>query len=365
MTMFVIWLLSAILACLPLIMAAFFLMFSLPRKLEAVKQDLGKLKGWDKEPSIASRTAGRIAIQSDIDELAKRFFDKLTLSVPAVLLTLFYASAFALWSAFLGRTFANGNSWFFPSSFVTSSRPILYGFLGVYLFNLGAIVRRVYLVDLNDQVFWGAINRLWLSLGLAVVLKAQYPDSPMPVYFAIGFLANIFLQGVLDLALKAVNITKPKTEDLPLQMVKGINMWKEYRLEEEGIENVQNLATADVTELTVRTHYNFRTLVDWIDQAILLTRLTGEQVKALGSQATAISAIEFAAASPSATGSTTVSDALAETLSVDKALMANTMNTLYQDAFVQQLWYLWQIGEEGGSVPTTTVALAKAATQQG
>ena len=88
-------------------------------------------------------------------------------------------------------------------------------------------------------------------------------------------------------------------------MVKGINMWKEYRLEEEGIENVQNLATADVTELTVRTHYNFRTLVDWIDQAILLTRLTGEQVKALASQATAVSAIEFAAASPNATGNTT------------------------------------------------------------
>ena len=81
-----------------------------------------------------------------------------------------------------------------------------------------------------------------------------------------------------------MNVTKPSTEDLPLQMVKGINIWKAYRLEEEGIENVQNLATADVTELAVRTHYNFRTLIDWIDQSLLLVRLTSEQSKALSGQ---------------------------------------------------------------------------------
>jgi len=40
--------------------------------------------------------------------------------------------------------------------------------------------------------------------------------------------------------------------------------------QEEGIENVENLASADVVALAVRTHYNLRTLVDWIDKAILL-----------------------------------------------------------------------------------------------
>jgi hypothetical protein len=55
--------------------------------------------------------------------------------------------------------------------------------------------------------------------------------------------------------------------------VSGINLWIEYRLAEEGIENVQNLATADPITLAIHTHYNVRTLVDWIDQALLLHRL--------------------------------------------------------------------------------------------
>jgi len=255
-----------------------------------------------------------------------------------------------LWS------FPGSDSWFFPKAFVIAARPALYAFIGVYLFNLGSIVRRIYLADLNEQVFWGAINRLWLSMGLALVvmksgLLANIPSSESSVYFAIGFLANIFLDWVLGNALKLLSLNKPKSEDLPLQMVKGINIWKEYRLEEEGIENVQNLATADVTELTIRTHYNFRTLIDWIDQAILLTRLTSDQVKVFAAQATAISAIELASASPKATGDSKVANALATKLSIDPDLMAATMDRLYEDEYVQDLWNLWQSGKEGGIPP--------------
>lgn len=347
MQMFVIWSIAIILACLPLLMAAFFLAFTLPRKLVAVKQDLSKLTSYK---TADQSMKSNIATESDIDELAKQFFGKLTLSVPALLLTLFYLALFALCNTYLSLKFNNGVSpWFFPEKFVTFSRPILYSFVGVYLFTLGTIVRRIYLADLNEQVFWGAINRLWLSLGLSlVVLKTSLVSDSEVTFFAIGFLANIFLEWVLSLAMKSLNVGKPKSEDLPLQMVKGINIWKEYRLEEEGIENVQNLATADVTELTVRTHYNFRTLLDWIDQAILLARLNSDQVKTLASQATAVSAIEFAAASPKATNSDVVATALANKLSVEPSLMGAMMNALYEDAYVQDLWYLWQVGKEGG-----------------
>lgn len=345
--MIVIWSISAILACLPLLMAAFFLAFTLPRKIVAVKQDLAKL--------ISYRDTGsssKIASEAEIDTLAEQFFGKLTLSLPAFLLTVFYFAWFALCDAYLSLQFSPGvTPWLFPAGFITAVRPILYGFAGVYLFNLGNIVRRIYLADLNEQVFWGAVNRLWLSMGLAVVvLKTSLPAvSEAALFFSIGFLANIFLDWVLANVLKALNIGTPKTEDLPLQMVKGINIWKEYRLEEEGVENVQNLATADVTELTLRTHYNFRTLIDWIDQAILLTRLTGDQVKTLSNQATAISAIELAAASPKATGKTDFANALAKALNVDATLMAATLDRLYEDEYVQDLWNLWQSGKEGGA----------------
>lgn len=377
MHMSIIWTISVVLACLPLLMAAFFLAFTLPRKIVSVKQDLSKLmypaanrdasgtetRGNSRPEAIIPQGtqpnqrpgSSKIASEYEIDQLVIQFFGKWTLSLPALLLTFFYSAGFELCDAYLNVHFNSGNPWFFSRSLIDASLSLLYAFSGVYLFNLGTIVRRLYLGDLNEQVFWGAINRLWLSMGLALVfLKIPVPQGGQSyIFFGIGFLANTFLDWVLGKCLEFLNRGKPKSDDLPLQMVKGINIWKEYRLEEEGIENVQNLATADVTELTVRTHYNFRTLIDWIDQALLLTRLTTDQIKILGEQATAISAIEMAAASPKSSGNNNVANALAAALKVDPVLMAATMDRLYEDEYVQDLWNLWQSGKEGGAIPPT------------
>ena len=84
-------------------------------------------------------------------------------------------------------------------------------------------------------------------------------------------------------------------------MIGGIDLWKEYRLEEEGIENIQNLATADVKCLAIKTHYKLQTLVDWVDQAMLSFRL-GEKVSILRAQGFTTSAMDFAFKSPKFTG---------------------------------------------------------------
>jgi hypothetical protein len=354
MHMSIIWVISVVLALLPLLMAGYFLEVTLERKKVAVKQDLGKLR--TNTFTQGSLRSGKIASDQDIDDLVEKFYRKSTLSVPAFLLTIFYASAFILGDTYLNQKFNSGNPWFFSKALIDIAAPVLYTFVGVYLFNLGNFIRRIYLGDLNEQVFWGAINRFWLSIGLSLVVqKAGFPLAAQPgIFFSIGFLANIVLDWVLDGTLKALNFTQPSSQDLPLRMVKGIDIWKAYRLEEEGIENVQNLATADITELTVRTHYNYRTLIDWIDQALLLVRLNADQAKILTSQATAISAIELAAASPRASGNNAVANALATALKIDPVLMGATMDRLYEDEFVQTLWNLWQSGEEGGTVPPPT-----------
>src|SRR5437660_4924123 len=215
MHMSVIWGISIVLACLPSLMAVFFLTVTLQRKKVAVKQDLQLLSNTPSGP---------------IDELMNKFYGAYTISAPAILLTLFYAAWLALGDVYLNQKFNSGTTWFFPKALVDQAAPVLYTFVGVYLFNLGDLLRRLYLGDLNEQVFWGAINRLWLSLGLSiVVLKASLVSDSEIVFFAIGFSANIFLEWVLTMAMKALNIGKPKSEDLPLQMVKGINIWKKYR----------------------------------------------------------------------------------------------------------------------------------------
>lgn len=344
MEMTVILVVSCVLALMPIATAVFFLLFTLPRKLVTVNQDLKKLLPEETKP-----TGDTPAIETEIQKLADKYFATATMIWPPLLLTVLYLAAFALCDSYLYFHFGSGrNLWIFPNEFVTASVPVLYAFVGVYLFNLGIMIRRLYLADLNEQVFWGAVNRLLLSLGLAlVIMKGGLANVGSLFYFSIGFMANIVLDWVLEKTLTLLQITRPKQEDLPLQMVRGIDIWKENRLEEEGIENVQNLATADVVTLAVKTRFSFRTLIDWIDQSIMLTRLTSDQVKALAAQAMAISAIELAAAAPEANnGDKTFATALATQLKVDPLLMAATLDRLYEDEFVRELWEMWQSGKD-------------------
>lgn len=351
--MFIIFTVSLLLAILPIVIAFFFKVVTLPRKLMVIQQDVSKLTGTGDGnlPAVPTSPRHKFYTGADIKGLADRYFATSTLTIPSVLLTALYVAGFLLCVSYLRFHYVdNSTTWFFPPRFVDAVLPILYAFIGVYLFNLGTMVRRLYLADINEQVFWGAVNRLLLSLGLAlVIMKSGVGEQPW-LYFSIGFLANIILDWVLEKTLKLLDIGQPKQVDLPLQMVRGITIWKEYRLEEESIENVQNLATADVVDLAVRTHYNARTLIDWIDQAIVLARLTDDQVKAMTSQAMALSAIELAQAAPeNNNGDRTFSDGLASQLKVDPVLMAATLDRLYEDEYVRNLWDLWQSGKESAT----------------
>ncbi len=60
---------------------------------------------------------------------------------------------------------------------------------------------------------------------------------------------------------------------LSLDMLDGLTVWHEARLEEEDVENVPNMATVDVVELMVSTRFPAERIVSWVDQAILLTQL--------------------------------------------------------------------------------------------
>jgi hypothetical protein len=53
----------------------------------------------------------------------------------------------------------------------------------------------------------------------------------------------------------------------------GLTVWHQSRLEEEDIENIPNMATADIVDLLVNTRLPAGRIVDWVDQAILLTYL--------------------------------------------------------------------------------------------
>ena len=353
------------LASLPLVIAAFFRIFTLPRKVQALTADVQKLQGTGDGNLPAGQsqaTSAKRYSAADIPGLAKRYFASSTLAIPSALLTALYFATFLLCDSYLRlRYVEKANAWLFPQEFVEACVPLLYAFTGVYLFNLGSMVRRLYLADITEQVFWSGVNRLLLSLGLAlVIMRGGGEKWGAEFYFTIGFMANIVLDWLLEKSLKLLNINQPKQVDLPLQMVKGINIWKAYRLEEEGVENVQNLATADVVDLAVRTHCSARTLIDWIDQSIMLARLTSDQVKAITGQAMAISAVELASSAPANNnGDKTFANALAAKLNVDPVLMAATLDRLYEDEYVRMLWELWQSGTETATSGRTKMPLVQ------
>ena len=69
------------------------------------------------------------------------------------------------------------------------------------------------------------------------------------------------------------------TSPLPLTAIDGLSYWVQTRLEEEDIECVQNLATADLVDLILNTKIPPHRIIDWVDQAILLTYLGPEKKK--------------------------------------------------------------------------------------
>jgi hypothetical protein len=64
----------------------------------------------------------------------------------------------------------------------------------------------------------------------------------------------------------------------PISDLDGLTVWHEARLEEEDIENIPNMATADLVDLLINTRFPPDRLIDWVDQAILYTHL-GPDVK--------------------------------------------------------------------------------------
>ena len=52
-------------------------------------------------------------------------------------------------------------------------------------------------------------------------------------------------------------------------MIEGISVFHKIRLGEVGIDNAQNLASANQIELLIRTPFKSRQLIDWIGQSKL------------------------------------------------------------------------------------------------
>lgn len=174
-------------------------------------------------------------------------------------------------------------------------RMLFWCWLGAYIYSVERTIRHYLNDDLSPNVYISATKRFLVafivgaiaSLAIAAggnVVKLQNDDYLTTLYL-ISFIVGMFPErGMRWLAASAARILgnhSEKDEESKLSKIDGITYWHRGRLEDEGVETIQNLATAHLLTLVVKTPYDVSQVVDWVDQAILVTYTTPEQIKLL------------------------------------------------------------------------------------
>ena len=157
--------------------------------------------------------------------------------------------------------------------------PLRFGFLGAYMFIIEMLSRRYFQDDLKAGAYLNGATRILSTTILVTALHQVWPASwsegqEVALAFIIGVFPIVGLQAIQSLiALPLRQLVPSLKKEHPLSDLDGLNIWYESRLLEEGIEDMQNLATANIVDVMLRTRVPVDRLVDWIDQAVLDLRV--------------------------------------------------------------------------------------------
>jgi hypothetical protein len=169
----------------------------------------------------------------------------------------------------------------FPvSSFFRPNLTVVgYAFLGAYVFTLFHVLRGYHRRDLHPKTYNTAVVRILAAYALALVaaVVADGPGAEVVMFF-VGFTPQSALVWLREQMAKGSGVWNllPLHEPAPLTDLEGIDLYDRTRLAEEGINNVEALAHADIVELMSSTRISAAQLVDWTDQALLYLRVGGD-----------------------------------------------------------------------------------------
>jgi hypothetical protein len=166
---------------------------------------------------------------------------------------------------------------------------VCFAFLGAYFFSLQMLFRRYVRKDLRANAYIAVSLRIILAvLGTwAVIQTAAFLKIPLRIdgsehqaLLVVGFVIGAFppvawqvIQAAFRTVTGARYFVPSLNSDMPVSDLDGLTVWHEARLEEEDIENIPNMATADIVDLMLNTRIPPGRIVDWVDQAVLYTHL--------------------------------------------------------------------------------------------
>ena len=151
---------------------------------------------------------------------------------------------------------------------------ITFGFLGALIFCLSDAINRYNNIDFYPKVYIFYIIRFIISASLAVALSSfimtDFPVILAPIiFFGIGYFPERAIKYIDDKMTQYFGIKSTEYKPIPLSLVQGLSPEKALRFREVGIEDVHNLAMADIGFLEKNLPYNEELLCDWIAQSIL------------------------------------------------------------------------------------------------
>ena len=178
---------------------------------------------------------------------------------------------------------------------IAAGRILFWGWLGSYIYSFHLTWRRFLAYDLTPSVYIFTSNRFFLAMAVGAIVGTGMGTfstaAGMPfdvnlatvyvVTFFIGFFPEQGINWIAATAQKALRQRGGIAKETRLSEIEGLSIWHQGRLRQEGIENVQNLATASVPALVIGSPFPVNQIVDWVDQAILLAYASQEQFGAL------------------------------------------------------------------------------------
>ena len=168
-----------------------------------------------------------------------------------------------------------------------------YGFVGSYIFAVQLVYRRYTTLDLQPTVYtncaltmiggiafnyvaFTAIDAVSSKTGAAEGLEGA---AVAIVAFCLGYFPLLAIRWFSRIAHSTLGLAQRQADALPLGLIDGISQLHETRLMDEGIDNIQNLASVSLDELLLNTRFSAQEVVEWVDQAILYVYLQASEIE--------------------------------------------------------------------------------------